>query len=146
MNIAQWALLAVLSLPVLEIYVLIKLGGALGFFPTLLLLLGAAVWGGRLLQSQGLSTWVQVQQSLNRGEYPAAELVNGMVVLAGAALLLLPGFLSDVAGLLCLIPASRRVIVDWLLRKRFDFGYRGPRRPEGQDARTIEGEFKREDD
>lgn len=145
MNIAQWALLALLSLPVLELYLLIKLGGTLGFIPTLMLLLGAASWGGWLLQTQGLSTWQHVQQSLARGEYPAAELVNGVVIMAGGMLLLLPGFLSDIAGLLCLIPVTRQWICAWLLRNRFDFGYRPSPRPEQPGDRTIEGEFKRED-
>jgi len=141
MNIAQGVLLALLALPVLEIYLLIQMGGLIGFIPTLFLLFGAAALGTYLLQSQGWSTWNRLQQSLGRGELPADDLVNGAVIVAGGALLLLPGFLSDMVGILCLIPFTRRLIAAWLVRNRL-----GP--VSGQtteDARVIEGEFKRED-
>jgi UPF0716 protein FxsA len=80
-----------------------------------------------------------LQQSLARGELPAEELVNGAVIVAGGALLLLPGFLSDLAGLLCLIPPTRRLIAAWLVRNRL-----APRSGV-EEPRVIEGEFKRED-
>lgn len=140
MNIARWALLALLSLPVVELYLLIRLGALLGFIPTLLFLFGAAGLGGWLLQTQGLSTWQRLQQSLRHGEYPAEELVNGSIIMLGGALLLLPGFLSDLLGLLCLLPPTRRAIRTWLVRHRRDFGPR-----DDQGPRTIEGEFRRED-
>lgn len=140
---AQWLLLGLLSLPILEIYLLIKVGGVIGFLPTLLLLFGAASLGTYLLQTQGWSTWVRLQQSLRQGELPAADLVDGAIVVAGGVLLLLPGFLSDLFGLLCLFPATRRAIGAYLIRKRF--GFPPGRPPEAQGPRTIEGEFRRED-
>lgn len=141
MNIAQGVLLALLALPVLEIYLLIQMGGLIGFLPTLFLLFGAAGLGTYLLQTQGWSTWNRLQQSLARGELPADDLVNGAVIVAGGALLLLPGFLSDLAGLLCLIPYTRRLIAAWLVKNRL-----GQRPGQSQeDAKVIEGEFKRED-
>lgn len=139
----QWLLLGLLSLPILEIYLLIKVGGVIGFLPTLVLLFGAASLGTYLLQTQGWTTWVRVQQSLRQGELPAAELVDGAIILAGGALLLLPGFLSDLFGLLCLFPATRRIIGAYLVRKRF--GSPPGHSPESQDQRTIEGEYRRED-
>lgn len=141
MNIAQGVLLALLALPVLEIYLLIQMGGLIGFLPTLFLLFGAAALGTYLLQTQGWSTWNRLQQSLARGELPADDLVNGAVIVAGGALLLLPGFLSDVAGLLCLIPFTRRLIAAWLVRSSLI--RRSGQEPEA--TRVIEGEFKRED-
>lgn len=143
MNIAQGLLLALLALPILEIYLLIQIGGTIGFLPTLLLLFGAAALGTYLLQTQGWSTWNRLQQSLARGELPATELVNGGVIVAGAALLLLPGFLSDVAGLLCLIPFTRRLIAAWLVRSRLGFKQVNPSGPD--EPKVIDGEFKRED-
>ena len=140
MNIARWLLLALLSLPLLEIYLLIKIGAVIGFLPTLLLLLGAASLGTYLLNTQGWSTWVRLQQSLAGGELPTTELIDGAIILAGGVLLLLPGFLSDVLGLLCLFPRTRRVIVAYVIRKRFGFGSGPPPGP-----RTIEGEYRRED-
>ena len=71
------------------------------------------------------------------------ELINGAVIVAGGALLLLPGFLSDVAGLLCLIPFTRRLLVGWLVKNRLGLRQANPNDAEG--PKVIEGEFKRED-
>ena len=143
MNIAQGGLVALLAFPIIEIYLILRLGGVLGFLPTLALLIGAASLGAYLLQTQGWSTWIRVQQGLARGELPAAELVDGVVILAGGALLLLPGFLSDIAGLLCLLPFTRRLIAAWLIRNRF--GINGVPTQTSAESKTIEGEFRRED-
>ncbi len=139
MNIARGVLLALLALPILEIYLLIQVGGVIGFLPTLFLLFGAASLGTYLLQTQGWSTWMRLQQSLARGELPTDELVNGAVIVAGGALLLLPGFLSDVAALLCLIPFTRRLIATWLVQNRL-----GSATMPQEGGKVIEGEFKRE--
>jgi len=139
----RWAALVLLSLPVLELVLLIVLGGVLGFVLTSALLLGAVFLGTWLLRTQGFSAWQRLQQSLLRGEYPTSELVDGLVILAGGALLLFPGFLSDLLALPCLIPASRAVIRDWLVNHRFDFGT--PWQSESPGPRTIEGEFTREE-
>ena len=143
MNIAQGLLLALLALPILEIYLLIHIGGMIGFLPTLFLLFGAAGLGTYLLQTQGWNTWMKVQQSLARGDLPATELVNGAVIVAGGALLLLPGFLSDIVGLFCLIPFTRRLIAAWLVNNRL--GIRRGNPPDPNEPKVIEGEFKRED-
>ncbi len=143
MNIAQGMLLALLSLPILEIYLLIQMGGFLGFLPTLLLLMAAASAGAYLLQTQSWSTWQKVQGSLARGELPAAELIDGMLIMAGGILLLLPGFLSDVAGLICLIPYTRRMLGAYLMKKRYGFSAEDLR--DSARPKVIEGEFKRED-
>ncbi len=143
MNIAQGLLVALLALPILEIYLLIQIGGTIGFLPTLFLLFGAAALGTYLLQTQGWNTWMRLQQSLSRGELPATELVNGAVIVAGGALLLLPGFLSDVVGLLCLIPFTRRLIAAWLVKSRL--GLNKGNQPPSDEPKVIEGEFKREE-
>lgn len=141
MNIAQWAMLAILALPVVEIYLMIMVGAVLGFFPTLLLLLGAAFLGTYLLQTQGWSTWSRLQQSLARGEIPAAELANGAVIVIGAALLLLPGFLSDIVALFFLIPTTRKLLARWLINSRLGQQVNSGSKEPG----VIEGEFRRED-
>jgi len=143
MNIAQGLLLALLALPILEIYLLIQIGGMIGFLPTLLLLFGAAGLGTYLLQTQGWNTWMRLQQSLARGEIPAYELVNGAVIVVGGALLLLPGFLSDVAGLFCLIPFTRRLIAAWVVKNSLGLGQAAQAAPD--EPKVIDGEFKRED-
>jgi UPF0716 protein FxsA len=142
MNIARWLLLALLSLPVLEIYLLIKLIGLLGFILTLALLLSAAGLGLFLLRTQGFSTWLRVQQALARGELPAQAMVESALVAVGGLLLLIPGFLSDLLALPCLIPATRRHLAAYLLKNHFIM----PHRPNESDGQlTIEGEFRRED-
>ena len=143
MNIAQGLLLALLALPILEIYLLIQIGGMIGFLPTLLLLFGAAGLGTYLLQTQGWNTWMRLQQSLARGEIPANELVNGAVIVVGGALLLLPGFLSDVVGLFCLIPFTRRLIAAWVIQSRLGLKQTTPSAHD--EPKVIDGEFKRED-
>ena len=143
MNIAQGLLLALLALPILEIYLLIQIGGLIGFLPTLLLLFGAAGLGTYLLQTQGWNTWMRLQQSLARGEIPANELVNGAVIVVGGALLLLPGFLSDVVGLFCLIPFTRRLISSWVIQNRLGLRQSNVSAPD--EPKVIDGEFKRED-
>lgn len=142
MNTPQLAWIALLSLPVLEIYLLIQVGSVIGFVPTVLLLLSAASLGGWLLQTQGGSIWLRVQQSLRNGELPAIELMDGFVILAGGVLLLLPGFLSDLAGLLCLWPQTRKLITAWLLQRRIE---QQDARFGGSENATIEGEYRRED-
>jgi len=143
MNIAQGLLLALLTLPILEIYLLIQIGGMIGFLPTLILLFGAAGLGTYLLRTQGLNTWMRVQQSLARGELPADELINGAVIVAGGVLLLLPGFFSDLIGLLCLIPFTRRMIAALLVKNRL--GFIQANTPKPNETKIIDGEFKRED-
>lgn len=113
MNMKQWWVLAVLSLPVMEIFMLIQMVSHLGFFMTLGLLLGAAVLGGYLLQNQGLATWFRFNEALRNGEPPTEDLLNGCFIAIGGGLLLLPGFLSDLIAILCLIPYTRR----WLVRQ-----------------------------
>lgn len=141
MNMAQWLLLALLSLPILELYMLIQVGGILGFMPTLSLLFGAATLGTYLLRTQGLSTYTRVQECFARGELPAGELISGAVILLGAALLLLPGFISDVLGLLCLIPATRQMIIAYWIKYRFGLNPMN----KGNEPKIIEGEYRRED-
>jgi UPF0716 protein FxsA len=143
MNIPQLAWIALLSLPVLEIYLLIRVGSAIGFVPTMMLLLAAASLGAGLLRTQGLAIWLRVQQSLRNGELPAIELMDGFVILAGGILLLLPGFLSDLAGLLCLLPPTRKLITAWLLRHRMDF--QATRPDDNAGHATIDGEYHRDE-
>lgn len=142
MNIARWLMLALLSLPILELYLLIKLIGVFGFLLTLALLLSTAAIGMSLLRTQGLSTWMRVQAALARGESPAREMIESGLVALGGLLLLIPGFISDLLALLCLLPASRRRLALFLLERHI-----GARPPTGNSGErlTIEGEFRREE-
>lgn len=143
MNPLKLAILALLLLPIAEIYVLIRVGSVLGFLPTLLLLGSAALAGTYLMQTQGLKTFARIQQSLEAGRIPAQDMIEGGLILIAGILLLIPGFLSDGASLILLLPASRRLIAAYLVEHMLrDFP--PPDSPDS-GARTLEGQFRRED-
>jgi UPF0716 protein FxsA len=142
-------LLLFLVVPLVEIYFLIVVGGWIGAFPTVLLVVGTAVAGAALARHQGLATLQRLQASLARGEAPAMELLEGVLLLIGALLLLTPGFFTDLVGFACLLPFTRRALAFWGL-KHFIVTPppgSGPSRPSsGRPSRTLEGEYHREDD
>ena len=90
---------------------LIKIGGVIGALPTIALVVVTAMVGVALLRQQGLATLGRVQTALDRGELPANEMLEGIALLVGGALLLTPGFVTDGLGLFCLIPTTRRILV-----------------------------------
>lgn len=117
-----------LIVPLLELAILIQVGQQIGVGPTILLLIAMSIAGGILAKREGLAVWTRFRATLARGEVPSTELVDGVLVLFGAALLLTPGFLTDLLGISLLIPASRaavrRVVMKsggWLVAKRFPF-------------------------
>jgi UPF0716 protein FxsA len=106
-----------LLIPILEIYLLIQVGSVIGALPTILLVVGTAVLGGFLLRQQGLSTFMRYQQSIAKGQVPAQEMLEGVLLLIGGVLLMTPGFFTDTLGFLCLLPVTRPWIAKWLMRK-----------------------------
>jgi UPF0716 protein FxsA len=137
--------LLVLLIPFVEIYLLIAVGGVIGALPTIFLVVFTAVLGAWLLRQQGFSTWQRLQASLAKGQIPAYEIIEGPIILVGGALLLTPGFITDIMGFICLIPQFRKKIAKYLIENHFiqPGGGFGSRKPSAQDA--LEGEFKRED-
>lgn len=117
MRVLPFFVLALLALPLVELYVLIKVGTLIGAFPTVALVVGTALLGTFLLRRQGLSNYRQMQMSLMQGEMPAREIVEGVVILVGGVLLLTPGLITDFFGMLCLIPPLRRAIIGIWLRR-----------------------------
>jgi UPF0716 protein FxsA len=106
-----WALaLVFLIVPVAELYVIYQVGDAIGVLPTFLLLALDSVLGSLLLRAQGRAVWNRFNETMARGRVPHRELVDGVLVIFGGALLLTPGFLTDVVGLLLLIPPTRSVV------------------------------------
>ena len=94
-------------LPVAEIYVIIKVGEAIGVLPTIAILVLDALLGSALLRHQGRAAWRRFNEALAAGRIPAREVFDGAMVILGGAFLITPGFITDVIGLLLLIPASR---------------------------------------
>lgn len=102
--------LLIAIVPALELYLLMKLGGAIGAGPTLLLILLTGVVGASLARREGLSVLQQLQQDLARGLPPAHRLIEGLLVFAGGLLLLAPGIVTDFVGLLLVFGPTRRLL------------------------------------
>ena len=105
-------------LPALELALLIKVGSHIGALNTIFIVIGIGVVGAALARYEGFRVLMKVQDSLQRGIMPNAEILDGFMVLAGGVALLTPGFITDVLGLLLLFPLTRAGI-KWLLRRKF---------------------------
>jgi UPF0716 protein FxsA len=105
-------LLAILFIvvPIVELYVIIQVGQAIGIVPTLALLLADAVLGSLLLRHQGRGAWRRFNEALAARRFPAREVADGVMIAVGATLLLTPGFITDIFGLILLIPPTRAII------------------------------------
>jgi UPF0716 protein FxsA len=97
-------------IPIAELYVIIQVGQAIGLIPTLAILLADALLGSLLLRHQGRSAWRRFNEALEQRRFPGKEVADGVMITFGGALLLTPGFITDIAGLALLIPPSRAVI------------------------------------
>ena len=163
----KWPLLFII-IPLVELYCIIAVGEVIGAFWTIMLVLLTAVVGVNLLRFQGMSTLARAQKNMAQGQVPAMEMMEGVALAVAGILLITPGFITDSIGFLCLIPASRQVIVRYIMaratvRSNFSAGAGGfqqsqhqqhkgqgdqPGKPDARRpkvGRTIEGEYKRED-
>ncbi len=105
--------------PAAEIYLLVKIGSVIGPFATILLVILTALAGAHLARLQGMSTMLRIRENLDQGFTPAEELLDGVLIFLAGMVLLTPGFLTDIAGLLILLPTTRNMFKRWL-RKKFD--------------------------
>ncbi|MBU2967468.1 FxsA family protein [Amphritea sp. 2_MG-2023] len=159
----RFLLLLFIVIPVIEITVLINVGQAIGAWYTVGLVLLSAFIGVNMLRYQGLSTLARAQERMNAGQVPGNEMVEGLVLAVGGALLLTPGFVTDVIGFFCLIPFTRQ----WLARQamsRFTIvamshrqenpdvddaldhrQYPSHHSDTGKSGDIIDGDFRRED-
>lgn len=145
--------------PILEMWLLIEVGGLIGALPTIGCVLLTALIGASLLRQQGVSTLLRARQRLDVGELPAREILEGLMLAVGGALLLTPGFITDAVGFVCLIRPLRNALIDYMLRRGLvqmqggGFGPPGgsrpftPQREEGnrEGNVTLEGEYRKED-
>jgi UPF0716 protein FxsA len=106
-----------IGVPLLEIYVVIEVGRAIGVPATLALLVLDALLGTILMRSQGRAVWRRARSSLLAGQIPAREVLDGALVIVGGALLIAPGFITDALGALLLIPVTRRPIGRMVVRR-----------------------------
>lgn len=106
-------------IPLAELYLLINVGGLIGAAPTIAIVIITGAAGAYLARLQGASTMMQVRQNLENGVMPAEQLLDAMLILVAGVVLLTPGFLTDIAGILLLIPFTRNALKRWL-RRKFD--------------------------
>ena len=136
-----------LIVPFVEIYVLLQVGGLIGAFPTIFLVVFTAALGAWLLRRQGFATWQRFQTNLAQGTIPAYEMIEGPILLVGGALLLTPGFFTDALGFACLIPALRQKVACYIIENHLlSVGSADLSRRSGQtQPNVIEGEYTTDD-
>ncbi|MBT8764187.1 FxsA family protein [Desulfohalobiaceae bacterium Ax17] len=103
--------------PMLELYILIKVGSIIGAGPTIVLVILTAIVGAYLAKQQGMHTMYRIRQSLSQNMLPAEELVDAFLILIAGLVLLTPGFITDLLGLLILFPPTRKSFKIWLYKK-----------------------------
>jgi UPF0716 protein FxsA len=111
--------LAFTLIPISELYLLIRIGYYLGAFNTILVVIVTGLLGAYLAKLQGIRTMMRVRESLNRGELPAEEMLDAVLIFVAGIVLITPGFITDLAGLGILLPNTRSWFKRWL-RKKFD--------------------------
>ncbi|MEZ9441775.1 FxsA family protein [Vibrio sp. 10N.222.54.F12] len=161
-------LLLFIFVPIIEIGLFIQVGGFLGLWPTIALVLITAFVGASLVRSQGIQTLMSVQGRLHQGEMPAQQILEGVMLAVAGVLLLTPGFMTDALGMLVLLPAPRAMIAKKMMEKMVVTNMSGGFHAGGQagfgqspfgqdpfnrdpsdqskDGNTFEGEFEKKDD
>ena len=110
--------LAFTVIPFLELYLLLTIGKYLGPLNTIMIVIITAFFGALLAKVQGLRTMLRVKESMLQGQMPAEELIDALLIFAAGVVLLTPGFITDLAGFLILIPYTRSLLKRWI-RIRF---------------------------
>lgn len=113
-----WLLLLFTVVPLVELALLIRIGGAVGVGPTIGLVLVTGMIGWWLARREGLRTWLKIQSEMSQGHLPGNHLVDALLILVAGVVLVTPGILTDIAGFLLLVPPVR-ALVRKTLKKRF---------------------------
>ena len=119
-------------------YILIEVGGIIGAWPTIALVVLTAMIGVGLIRAQGFATLTRGMARLNAGELPATEIVEGVMLALAGALMVTPGFVTDAAGFVLLTPRLRGRLAAGLLRRLVRVSG-----VDSEEGHTIEGRFKR---
>ena len=126
------------AVPLVELYLLIRIGRVIGVVPTIAIVVVTGALGAALARHQGLGVLRRLQEDLVAGRPPTGALVDGLLILVAAAMLLTPGLITDAVGFLLLVPAGRKVVrkaVSAALERRFVV----------RDPGVIDAEWRRED-
>ena len=136
-------LAAFIAVPLIEIGLFIQVGGAIGLWPTLVVVVATAMAGTALLRHQGLGALARLQQSLDRGEVPLEPVFDGFCLLAAGALLLTPGFFTDAVGFALFVPQVRHALRRFIARRVRVHGHMHAQKPtEGPGGNIIDGEWQ----
>src|SRR3954453_2485910 len=112
-------ILLFIVVPIAELYVILKVCYLIGILPTIALLIADSLLGAWLLRSQGRNVWRRFQETMQAGRVPHREVIDGALVIFGGAFLITPGFLTDVVGVLLLLPPTR-ALIRRLVRRRIE--------------------------
>jgi UPF0716 protein FxsA len=140
----RFLFLLFIVVPLVEIYVLLQVGGVIGALPTIALVVFTAMLGVVLIRIQGLVTFMRFREKTMRGEMPAEEMVTGMALLLAGAFLLTPGFVTDTIGFLLLVPAFRRYLFKRVMAQGV-FTMHGATSFHQSGPTTIEGQYKKDE-
>ncbi|HET6165344.1 MAG TPA: FxsA family protein [Marmoricola sp.] len=140
---SPWSLVfvAFLVVPIVEIYVLIQVGQVIGAWWTVLLLIADSIFGSWLLKREGVRAWRALQVALTEGRMPGRELADAALIVFGGTLMITPGFVTDVVGLVAILPFTRplaRRVLTAIVARRVTV-VRNVRRPEPPDD-VVRGE------
>jgi UPF0716 protein FxsA len=127
--------------PIAELFVIIQVGQAIGIWWTIGLLIADSILGSMLMRSQGRAAWRRFNDAARAGRVPAREVLDGVLVIFGGALLLTPGFLTDILGLVLLLPPTRALVRAVLVRRfahRMVVAAARPRRDFDVDGRAVD--------
>jgi UPF0716 protein FxsA len=145
----MWLLFAFVAVPMIEIALFIQVGGVIGLWPTLAIVLATAMAGSYLVRNQGLRELANLQKSFGTLNDPTEPLANGAMILFAGALLLTPGFFTDAVGLSLLVPAVRRAVFLWVRARvkvtNFQMGpapHHRQNHPQNHGDQVIDGDFE----
>ena len=137
----MWLFLLFLSVPLIEIALFIQVGGALGLFPTLAIVIVTAVLGTYLVRGQGAQALGQLQSSFNEMRDPSEPLAHGAMILFSGALLLTPGFFTDAVGFAFLVPGIRLAVMKYVRSRMSVTGFQTHQTHTTAQSGTIDGTF-----
>lgn len=147
----MWLFVALVAVPIIEIALFIEVGGWLGLWPTIAIVILTAVLGTMLLRHQGLAALAELQRRAGAGEDPSGVILHGLLILIAGIVLLTPGFFTDAIGFALLVPPVREALIGWLGKRIVVAGMAAAKRragkPDDRDptpgpARTIDGEWE----
>lgn len=146
----MWRLAIVLALPILEIALFIQVGGLIGLWPTLALVVLSALLGVAVMRRHGVEALRRLQAKVLAGEDPSGPIAHGALIMVAGALLVVPGFFTSALGLILLLPAARSALIRRAAGRLRSGGAvflrRGPAARPAQGPRTIEVEYEVLDD